>query len=284
VKGVHPLVEGAFRRGSKTYFNSSVFFPYEVRRDVFLLYGFVRTADDFVDALPQDAKGFYDFRRRYEEARSKGGLTGDPIIDSFLDVSRRRAFEDAWTEAFLDSMEADLSKSRYDTLEETLGYIYGSAEVIGLFMAAIMGLGPEARAAAAALGRSMQYINFIRDIAEDNGLGRTYLPLALSGLADLREETARADPDAFIAFMRAQADLYRGWQAEAESGFGYIPWRSRVPIMTASRMYNWTAAAIQRDPFIVFRRKVKPSKIRILAELVLNALRALRYRRPRAAA
>jgi len=211
-------------------------------------------------------------------------LTGDPIIDSFLDVSRRRAFEDAWTEAFLDSMEADLSKSRYDTLEETLGYIYGSAEVIGLFMAAIMGLGPEARAAAAALGRSMQYINFIRDIAEDNGLGRTYLPLALSGLADLREETARADPDAFIAFMRAQADLYRGWQAEAESGFGYIPWRSRVPIMTASRMYNWTAAAIQRDPFIVFRRKVKPSKIRILAELVLNALRALRYRRPRAAA
>ncbi len=284
MKGVHPLVEEAFRRGSKTYFNSSVFFPYEVRRDVFLLYGFVRSADDFVDAVPQDAKGFYDFRRRFEEARSKGALTGDPIIDSFLDVSRRRAFEDAWTDAFLDSMEADLSKPRYETLEETLGYIYGSAEAIGLFMAAIMGLGPEAGAAAAALGRSMQYINFIRDIAEDNGLGRTYLPLAGSGLADLREETARENPGAFIAFIRAQADLYRGWQAEAESGFGYIPWRSRVPIMTASRMYNWTARAIHRDPFVVYRRKVKPSKIRILAELALNAFRALRYRRPRAAA
>lgn len=280
MKGVHPLVEEAFRRGSKTYFNSSLFFPEAVRRDVFLLYGFVRTADDFVDAVPPRGEAFFSFRRRYEEARASGGLSGDPIIDSFLDVSRRKGFKDEWADAFLDSMQADLSKHRYDSLEETLGYIYGSAEVIGLFMAAIMGLEPEAGKAAAALGRSMQYINFIRDIAEDNDLGRTYLPVSGSGLADLREGTARANPEAFAAFMRAQAALYLGWQAEAERGFGYIPWRSRVPIMTASRMYVWTARIIQRDPFVVFRKKVKPSKARILSELFLNAFRALGCRCP----
>lgn len=281
MKAVHPRVEEAFRRGSKTYFNSAVFFPQAVRRDVFLLYGFVRTADDFVDAIPQDAQGFRTFRRRYEEARASGGLAGDPIIDSFLDVSRRKGFEDAWADAFLDAMEADLTKSRYETLDEVLGYIHGSAEVIGLFMAAIMGLAPEARGAAAALGRSMQYINFIRDVAEDNALGRTYLPLAGSGLADLREETARANPEAFVAFVRAQANRYREWQAHAEAGFGWIPWRCRVPIMTASRMYNWTASVIHRHPFVVYERKVKPTKPRIMAALCLNAFRALGYRQPR---
>jgi len=280
MKGVHPLVEQAFRRGSQTYFNTAVFFPRAIRRDVFLLYGFVRTADNFVDAIPQDAPGFYSFRRRYEAARSSGGLAGDPIIDAFLDVSRRRGFAAAWTDAFLDAMEADLTKRRYETLDELLGYMHGSAEVIGLCMAAIMGLAPEAGQAAAMLGRAMQYLNFIRDIEEDNALGRTYLPLAGSGLADLKAATARAKPDAFAAFVRAQVELYRQWQTQAEAGFGWIPWRSRVPVMTASRMYDWTAAVIHRNPFIVYQQKVKPSKPRITAELFRNAFRAFGCRRP----
>ena len=50
-----------FRNGSTTYFNSSRFFPETVRRDVFALYGFVRVADNFVDSVPQDADGFYEF-------------------------------------------------------------------------------------------------------------------------------------------------------------------------------------------------------------------------------
>ncbi len=284
MKGVPPKVEAAFRRGSKTYFNSSVFFPLAVRRDVFFLYGFVRVADDYVDAIPQDAQGFIDFRRRYEAARASGKATGDEIIDCFLDVAQRKKFKDQWVDAFLDSMEADLSKSAYDSLEETLKYIYGSAEVIGLFMAAIMGLPEKAYPSAAALGRSMQYINFIRDIDEDNRLGRRYLPLSDSGLSDLEEKSALAHPQEFIDFMRAQAQLYLSWQAEAEAGFCYIPWKSRVPIMTASRMYNWTARRIQADPFLVFERKIKPSKARIFLELFLNIFRALSYAKPKAAA
>ncbi|MFP4301728.1 MAG: squalene/phytoene synthase family protein, partial [Spirochaetaceae bacterium] len=57
-----------FKSGSKTYFNSSVFFPRDVREDVFVLYGFVRVADNYVDQVPQDAEGFYEFRRAYEKA------------------------------------------------------------------------------------------------------------------------------------------------------------------------------------------------------------------------
>lgn len=276
---LHPRLAAIFRRGSRTYFHSSLFFPPVLRRDVSVLYAFVRTADDFVDATPQNGLGFRAFRESYERAWHTGTPSGDLIIDAFIELALRCRFQPEWITAFLDSMEADLFKTRYDNLEETLRYMYGSAEVIGLCMAALLSLPPEAHPAARALGRSMQYINFIRDVEEDHGLGRTYLPLEGSGLKDLSQVSAEADPAAFIAFMRAQAVLYLKWQAEAEAGFAFIPWRSRIPILTASRMYRWTARTIWRDPFVVYRRKVKPSRVRILVSVGLSALRVFLGRR-----
>ncbi len=265
------LHQRIFRRGSKTYFNSSLFFPREVRHDVFTLYGFVRTADDFVDAVPQDGAGFSRFVDRYRRAVA-GEETGDPVIDTFVDLSRRRDFDHAWTEAFLASMEMDLTKRKYETIDETLHYIYGSAEVIGLYMARILSLAPDSHGAAMMLGRAMQFINFIRDIDEDNRFGRTYLPIGETSLPDLSWETTSRHPEEFRSFMRAQVDRYRTWQSAAEAGFHFIPKRYLVPIKTASEMYDWTGRVISAKPFVVYRRKVKPSRPRILLEVLNNAV------------
>jgi phytoene synthase len=43
-------------------------------------------------------------------------------------------------------------------------------------------------------------------------------------------------------------------------------------VKTAADMYNWTARRIQQDPLVVFRRKVKPSRGRILLQIAVNAL------------
>jgi len=261
-----------FKAGSKTYFTSSLFFPNEVKRDVFILYGFVRVADDFVDAVPQDRDGFFRFRELWQKARVEK-KTGNSIVDDFAELHRRKGFQPDWVEAFLDAMQADLSKKNYESVDETLGYIYGSAEVIGLFMSRIMGLSDEALPYARLLGRSMQYINFIRDIKEDLRLGRRYLPLESTGLSELSEKAAQANPSAFASFMGRHLALYREWQKEAEKGFSLIPRRYRIPIKTASDMYNWTARTIEQDPMVVFSRKVKPTKGRIILRAVANFLR-----------
>jgi phytoene synthase len=256
-----------FRRGSRTYFNSTRFFPAAVRRDVTALYAFVRTADDFVDGVPQDAAGFEAFRRAYGDGRAGGRPSGDPVVDAFLELAGRRAFEPAWVDAFLDSMSMDLTKKDYENLGETLLYVYGSAEVIGLMMARIMGLGDDALDAARLLGRAMQYINFIRDLREDRALGRTYLPrreMRAAGLDSLGEEEARRKPEAFRAFLRGEIARYHAWQAEAEKGYALLPRRYRVPVQTAGDMYKWTARRIEADPFLVFRGAVKPSRARIV--------------------
>ena len=261
-----------FKQGSKTYFYSSLFFPREIRRDVFSLYGFVRVADDFVDAEPQDIAGFYRFKDEYHSAR-EGGHTDDVIISSFVELMQRRAFDPQWVDAFLASMEMDLTKKVHLTLDEALEYVHGSAEVIGLFMARIMGLAPDSHPYAMMLGRAMQYINFIRDIEEDRRLGRLYLPLEGSGLCSLDYEHVCANGDAFCRFIKAQVERYREWQEEAEKGFAYIPRSYLIPIKTASDMYKWTARIIEHNPFIVYYEKAKPRRRRIVMQALWNTLR-----------
>lgn len=264
-----------FRGGSTTYFNSSLFFEPSILEEVKNLYGFVRVADDFVDSTPQDAEGFRNFVQSYRQALS-GQPSGDAIIDSYVALADRRGFDPAWTEAFLSAMESDLHKRYYATEAETLGYVYGSAEVIGLFMARIMGLPPEAEEPARLLGRAMQYINFIRDVDEDRRLGRRYLPVEGTGLAeDWVPDPAEAEkqPEAWASFIHRHLYRYRTWQSEAEKGYPYIPRRSRAAVKTAGDMYNWTGSIIEKDPLVVFKRKVKPRKSFILVTAIRNMLR-----------
>lgn len=266
-----------FKSGSRTYFYSSFFFPKDVRDDVTILYAFVRTADDFVDAIPQQKKEFYAFAELYKKA-SHGGKVNNEIITAFIDLMNRKQIDPAWVDAFLSAMAQDLTKTIYNTIEETEEYMYGSAEVIGLMMAKIMNLPQESFAAAQKLGKAMQYINFIRDINEDIQLGRTYLPfkeLKKTGLHSLHPKDTFEKREAFTDYILNQISRYEVWQAEAEKGFHYIPVRFRIPIKTASDMYKYTANQIKKDPLVVYRRKVKPSMYLIIGAGVKNSLEAV---------
>jgi phytoene synthase len=271
---VNNMIYNIFKNGSKTYFYSSIFFPKKMREDVFHLYAFVRKADDYVDCIPQQKAEFFEFKDKYEKAIN-GALTNDIVIDSFVDLLERKGFRYEWIDAFLHSMEMDLSIATYNTIEDLKEYLYGSAEVVGLMMAKIMRLPTRAYPAAKYLGRAMQFINFIRDINEDILLKRTYFPqidLESYGLSSLEYQYTRQHPVEFKEFVNAQIDRYLSWQEKAEKGFRYIPTRYLIPIKTASDMYNWTANQISKNPFIVYKRKVKPSKRRIIAQVIANTL------------
>ncbi|MBP8084173.1 MAG: phytoene/squalene synthase family protein [Spirochaetes bacterium] len=264
-----------FRKGSKTYFTASLFFPPKVRCDVFSLYAFVRTADDFVDSVPQRKKEFYKFKKLYLESLNSRKKSGNDIIDNFIDLFYRKKFKSEWVSAFLESMELDLTKKKYKSIDETLHYIYGSAEVIGLFMARILNLPKKADKHAQMLGRAMQMINFIRDIAEDNSFGRAYLPLD-SKMKSLDYSFASSNKDMFVKYIHHNSLLYKKWQKSAEEGYKYIPKRYLVPIKTAADMYLWTASQIEKNPMIVYEKKVKPSRFRILKTLIANEVKCFR--------
>lgn len=273
-----------FKTGSTTYYWSSKFFPENTREDVFKLYSFVRVADDFVDNIPQDKVRFEQLAKAWNKTLKTGkipsGRTNSDIklvVKNMYEVYTKYEFDPKWVQAFLDSMRMDLDKRSYKTLNQTLEYIYGSAEVIGLMMAKIIGVKEQGYEAAKMQGRAMQYINFIRDIKEDLDLGRQYFPareLSKYGLPSLQINDIVNHPAAFREFIEGQIAYYNDWQKQAAKGFKHVPRSQRVALKTAVDMYNWTATSIAKNPFIVLDKKIKPSKIRVVGRALVRSIHA----------
>ncbi|AEH60806.1 Phytoene synthase [Methanosalsum zhilinae DSM 4017] len=266
---IDKTIHSIFKKGSKTYFYTTIFFPGNVKSDVFTLYSFLRKADDYVDSIPQDIEGFNNFKNRYYEGIN-GVKTGDVVIDSFIELLNRKEFDSKWVDAFFISMEMDLTVSSYKTFDELDKYLYGSSEVVGLFMAKILDLPEDAYISAKYLGRAMQYLNFIRDIDEDLDLGRNYFPeteLVKYGLSRLEYDRIQENKENFRSLVRSQIDIYKEWQMKAEEGFVFIPCRYLIPIKTASEMYLWTSDQIYKNPLVVYDKKIKPSILRIILNI-----------------
>ncbi len=263
-----------FRRGSKNFYASSFLFPLKVHRDITILYAFVRTVDNYVDCIPQKPAELNQFRQAYQQARQNCTST-NPVVSAFVKLMQRCNFEADWIEAFFESMYMDLHKKRHNSLEETLKYTYGSAEVIGLCIIRILRAPRQLEHQACLYGRALQYINFIRDIKEDNQLDRIYLPVAEYNLPDLSQESAMRYPQRFRAFMAKQLEYYHSWFRQGAEGLSQLAYRYRLAIGTAGRLYNWVAVRIARDPFVIYRYKVHPSRITIIRLALLYSIRAL---------
>ena len=265
-----------FKKGSTTYYYSTKLFPANIRKEVTQLYNFVRIADDYVDAVPQDTKGFMNFKDEYYRVLS-GEKSDNTVITDFVDLSQRKQFKNEWVDAFLYSMEMDTRKSTYENLDELNTYLYGSAEVIGLMMNRVMNVSQAADDSARYLGKAMQFINFIRDIDEDLDLKRTYFPvkdLESFDLSGLTRGEARRKPKQFKSFVRSQIHLYFKWQKRAELGFEFIPKNMRIAVKTASDMYLWTAKEIYKNPFIVYDLKIKPTWSKVILNGLKNMINA----------
>ena len=257
-----------FKKSSTTYFNSTIFFEKEIRDKVTILYGFVRYADNIVDKKNASLEELEQFEKEYKTANTK-----NEIILDFIKLKKICELEEDWIEEFFKSMKQDFTKKEYYNISETKKYCYGSAEVLGLMLAKIMNLPTKSYYYAQRLGLAMQYINMVRDIDEDNKIKRTYIPIneiKQAGLENLTKKEALKNKEAFKQLIRLQITRYEDFQKEAEKGFRFIPKKYLVPIKTASDMYNWTAKKIYKNPLIIYKKKVKPSKLRVILTALKN--------------
>ena len=150
------------------------------REGIYSIYGFVRFADEIVDTFfEQDQRTiFQEFRLETFKAIDRG-FSINPIIDSFQMTVRKYNIDRELVEAFLVSMEMDLSHDVYSP-EMLKKYIYGSAEVVGLMCLRVFYFNEPEKynklvAPARNLGEAFQKVNFLRDVHEDfNEKGRIY--------------------------------------------------------------------------------------------------------------
>ncbi|MEY7976470.1 phytoene/squalene synthase family protein, partial [Streptomyces pilosus] len=263
-------------RHGRTYFLATRLLPLEHRSAVHALYGFARWADDIVDDLDRHRTPDERDRllRRLEQDLADGLRTGggdEPVVRAVADTARRYDIEHELFADFLASMRADLTVTDYPTYADLLGYVRGSAEVIGLQMLPVLGtVVPREEAAphAAALGVAFQLTNFLRDVGEDLDRGRVYLPgdlLAAHGvdrpLLEWSRRTGRHDPRIRAAFVAADAmtrEVYR----EAEPGIAMLDPRVRPCIRTAFTLYGGILDAVAAQDYTVLHRRAVVSRRR----------------------
>jgi 15-cis-phytoene synthase len=262
--------------GERPYFASGLFFDAHQRKDILRLYDFVQTAKNYARNQPVQTDELQDLITKWQHVGEAPirELEVTDADDHNMVVAKNMArlkilygFELAWVDAFLVSMLMDVAPKKFKTLKGSLAYVYGAAEVIGLMVASMLRLPKDARIGAEAQGRAMQWIMFIRDIAEDANAGRLYFPqedLQQCGLKDLTEDTARAREAAFKDFIQLQLGRYRQWQIQASQDLPYVPRRPRVAINTAIHGHDYIAKQIARNPFVIYQQKVTPARTRLV--------------------
>jgi phytoene synthase len=173
---------------------------------------------------------------------------------------------------FLSAMEQDLSTDRYSTYEELRGYMRGSAAAVGVMSCALLGLDPDAARseAAMALGEAMQLTNFLRDIGEDAGRGRIYLPQEDRARFGVRETdilTGRATPE-FRALMRFEIARARQLYAASDLAIAGIPGRGGRAVRLARVLYARILDRIEALEYDVFHARARTSRMEKLIALV----------------
>jgi phytoene synthase len=150
------------------------------REGIYSIYGFVRYADEIVDTFfDQNQRVIFDEFRQETYKAIERKFSINPIIDSFQMAVHKFSIDRELIDAFLLSMEMDLSNEVYSP-ELLKTYIYGSAEVVGLMCLRVFYFNEPEKydklvIPARKLGEAFQKVNFLRDARDDfSEKGRVY--------------------------------------------------------------------------------------------------------------
>jgi phytoene synthase len=244
-----------------TYYAATFVLPRVKRHHVHALYGFCRYADDIVDELgpaPVDVreKALTDFGERFF-ADLDDGDSDDPVLKAVVHTVKAFSIDPDCFRRFLRSMTMDLTVATYDTFDDLLEYMDGSAAVIGEMMLPI--LEPSSPAAvphARDLGIAFQLTNFLRDVSEDLDRGRVYLPQEDVRRFDARPGERRVSTS-WRELMRYEIARTREYYASADLGIPYLPQASARCIRAARRLYSAILDQIEASDYDVFTRRAR---------------------------
>jgi 15-cis-phytoene synthase len=258
-------------RHGRTYYLATLLLPRWKRRHVHALYGFARYADEIVDDLDSSLDGAGQaatldaFRRRFF-AGLQGAPCDDPVLPAVLHTVRAFDLEVGDFEKFLASMAMDLRADGYRTYQDLLGYMEGSAAVIGTMMAPILESvdPPAAREHARQLGLAFQLTNFIRDVSEDYRRGRVYLPAAdLERFGVARGDLAADQAGPAVAELLAfEVERARAHYRAAEPGIELLAPSSRPCVRVAFDLYGGILEEVERAGYQVLGRRVRVPRSR----------------------
>ena len=275
-----PAPKQVLARHGKSFYWASKFLGVELADRAARLYQFCRYVDDLADGdLPDRQESLEDIRARLAGKELAAGAE----IEAFIALANSNNIPLSAASELLDGMLSDQNPTAVADEAELLRYCHAVAGTVGLMMCRVLNCEePRADSFAIDLGVAMQLTNISRDVLEDAKMGRRYLPaswanftpaqIAKAGLededTDCREQVAHG--------VARLLDLSEQYYASALLGIRLLPFRSRLSIAIALRVYRQIGWVLRRRNLAWWQGRVMVTG----GEKALLSLRSLADLRP----
>ena len=296
---VHPdemVIERAYatcraiaRREAKNFYYSFVALPKPRRNAICAIYAFMRKADDLAD----DESRSHEQRRldldqwlsAWHRALS-GEATSDPVFVAVRDAVERFAIPAKRLDELVSGTTMDLEHAAsdapdtYATFDDLYRYCYLVASVVGLVCIRIFGYSdPRAEKLAEETGIAFQLTNILRDVSEDAGRNRVYLPVEdLAAFNISIDEFLRRKPgtppsiDEFMLLNEIDNRAEHYYQSAREL-MPLIDPESRPALWVLVRIYHALLRRIRRANYDVFSRRISVPTFQKLEILTVGMAR-----------
>tara|TARA_B100001057_G_scaffold13_1_gene20 strand:+ start:307 stop:1215 length:909 start_codon:yes stop_codon:yes gene_type:complete len=270
---------------AKTFYFGTLLLPYEKRRAIWAIYVWCRRTDELMDSPEAQARPVEELADRLNRWELKTrdlfkGHVHDELDAVMVDTLER--FPQS-IQPYLDMIEGqrmDLTWTRYPRFDDLRLYCYRVAGTVGLMTQGVMGLDqayssapwsdrPDTSDAAVALGIANQLTNILRDVGEDRGRGRIYLPLEDLEHFGYSEDDLMAGRinQAWKDLMAFQLSRARAWFDRSEAGVRWLSRDARWPVWTSLRLYRGILDVIERHDYDVFNKRAYVGKLNKFLDL-----------------
>jgi len=227
------------------------------------VYALARRIDDIGDGvLPPDEK-----LRLLDDARldikAIGGPTSDPVLLALGDAAARLPIPVPAFLELVEGCELDVRGAHYETFPDLLHYCRCVAGSIGRLSTGVFEATDPAAAEplADALGVALQLTNILRDVREDLGNGRVYLPqeeLDAAGVVLRLDDAGNVVDDGgrVSTLIREQAARAEKWYAEGLQLLPMLDRRSAACCAAMAGIYHRLLGRIAREPQAVLTQRI----------------------------
>jgi len=279
------------REAHSNFYYAFFLLPKPKRDGIAALYAFMRLVDnvaDDSDSISSKQRGLAQWRAALDQAvtgygafidgSSARALQSGPegageVLPALVDTMRRFHMPARYVHDQISGAEMDLTVHSYPTFDRLREYCYRVAGTVGLTCTHIFGFkDPRALDLAEKLGLAFQLTNIIRDVHEDAGSGRVYLPdedLARFNVSP-RDFSKNEATLGIRELLRFEADRAFQLYEEGSELLDLVDADSRGTLWLLIHTYNALLARIESLDFAVFCERIRLSK----AEKMLFIARA----------
>ena len=279
------------REAHSNFYPAFFLLPKPKRDGIVALYAFMRLIDDVSDEgadLAAKQRGLAKWRTALDEAitgqsqvfdgnavspLTAGFLKGErEVLPALVDTIERYKMPARYLHDLISGAEMDLTIRSYPSYERLKEYCYRVAGTVGLTCTHIFGYHDfRALDFAEKLGLAFQLTNILRDVHEDYGRGRVYLPDEDLEHFKVSPEDLGRDEGTLGARELLRFEAERAWKLYEEGAklFALVEEDSRATLWLLVHTYSALLARIESLDFAVFGQRVsltKAEKLKLIAK------------------